>query len=218
VLAYWTAWRAYAPRIFEYADGTDERQGGVGHKISEDLAKDYERRFRDTGGLAALGVSSDEAAARRALQARIAEWTVTVPGSVNDVEHNEANRDKNDAEGHRAVDKRQIDPAKFTTDFLMSVIGAGATSTQSSGRAPPPPLPGAATGLSGFNVSIEGVDPNQEQTPAEMQALIRAGKLTPDTLVYNPDIAAGWTKARDVPALAQAMKGGTRPPPPPLPR
>ncbi len=228
-LAHWTSRRAYAPRIFEFADGTDDRQGGVGHYIARAIGEEYERRFKGMGGFASHGLSTDPNTARNALIARIAEWTVSVPGSVNDVEHNEANRDRADNDDLRAVDKRQIDPAKFTTGFLLSIISeaglhpGGAQTAPGSYTVPPPPgavSPPPAADFSGYHVNIPGIDHSKALMHSEVMALIRGGRLTPETSVFNPaNAGAGWVEAASIQALAQAMATTPRAvPPPPPPR
>jgi hypothetical protein len=76
-----------------------------------------------------------------------------------------------------------------------------------AGAAQPPPLPGAAT----YFVALDG----KQAGPfgmAELQAQVRSGRLTRDTLVWTQGMAA-WSAAGGVAALAGLFAAV----PPPLP-
>ena len=215
VLAQWTAERAYTPRLVtDPKTKAQDRIGGIAFHLAESLAADYARRFTDLGGFSRLGGAAPDAAkAKKALLERIAEWTVNIPGSLDDVEHAEANRDKSDSNGWLAVDKRQIDPERFTTDFLLTLIGA-----DGGGARPLPPSArqaSASPDISGYSVDLPGVDANASLKPDELIALIQNGQLKADTMVYKPGVTADWVRAGDIPAIAQAIASrASRPPPP----
>lgn len=93
---------------------------------------------------------------------------------------------------------------------MMMGQQAGAAMAQSpaSAAGAPPPLPGA------FHVAVNG----QQTGPfgmAELQAQMAAGRLTRESLVWSPGMAA-WTPAGQVAALA-ALFAAAPPPVPPVP-
>jgi hypothetical protein len=219
-LAQWTADRAYARRLVEDAKSrAEDRIGGVGYHLAKSISEEYVRRFEEVGGFSRHGVSIALNDARKALFARIGEWTTIIPGSLNDVEHAEANRDKGDNEALRATDKRQIDPQRFTTEFLLSIAGGPAAGTSAGGGAartrvlPPLDDEGPAS-LDGFNVAADGVDRAKIHDAAGLLALIRAGQVKAETKVFHPDVSSKWVRAGEVPAIAKAIAGNVRTLPP----
>lgn len=226
VLCSWTANRAYAPlrKVFERDKST--RVGGVAHNAALRLGEEYARRFRELGGFSTHGVSPDTEAAMTALYSRIAEWTTIIPESLSDVEFNESNRVRRPEDGEEVLglDKRTVNPAKFTTEFLLSLIGGGAQPSSvppPPGRVVVPPPPGAAASadFSGYNVDIPGIDHRHTHTHSEIMALIRGGRLTLQTQVFNTaNPAAGWVDVASIPALAQAIATTSKADVPPPPR
>lgn len=225
VLSDWTARQAYAPLRKQLDAGVSTRVGGVAHNASLRNKEAYNRRFRELGEFSSHGGSIDRDAAYRTLFDRIHEWTAVIPESLGDVDFNESNRirEENDGAHVVGVDKRVIIPAKFTTEALLAMIGG---SSAQPGPIPPPPgrvsVPPppsmAAADLSGYAVDLPGIDHNHAHTHSEIMTLIRGGRLTLQTKVFNTgNAAAGWVDAGAVPALAQAITTTpvtTVPPPP----
>lgn len=219
ILSEWTAQRAYAPLRKVFDGDRSTRVGGVAHNAALRNKEDYARRFRELGEFSSHGVNVERSAAAEALYSRIAEWTTTIPDSLSDVEFNESNRERRpeDSEYVLGLDKRAINPAKFTTEFLLSLISGAGAGASPPGVVVPPPPPGE--NFNGYHVNLPGIEHTTSHTHAEIVALIRAGRLTPATQVFNafkPE--AGWVLAGSLPGLANAIATTPKavvPPPPP---
>ncbi len=184
----WTAKRAYAPRREAVNFDAEVRVGGIGHAVAQTLAQRWRRSAAEAGGL-----PGDADALHDAFLARIDAWTRPIPGSLGDVPPEEANRDTADPPAFRAVDKRSVDPAAFTTDGLTR-LAAGMP-------APPPP---AAAQFHIYRDAVEG-----PVSLAELVALARSGIVTALTQIHPH--GGPWMPAAALPDLAPLLA----PPPPP---
>ena len=197
--------RAYAKRR-DVSFDQEERIGGVAHHVAAELARRWYDRARAQEGAGGY----DPRSVREALFDRIADWTVPIEGSLEDVDALEANRDAADAPAMRAVDKRQVDRPRFTEATLRRVAGLDAEPAGAAGDAPPPPPPPGAGGP--WYVNAPGLQQTR-QDMAGLRAQVAAGALGPDTLVFDAaSPGAGWATAGRSPGLADLFAA---PPPPP---
>lgn len=90
---------------------------------------------------------------------------------------------------------------------MGNAAAPGGAPSGMSGMAPPPP-PAAA-----WHIAVNG-QTRGPVSPADIAALIAAGQLGADTLVWTAGMS-GWTAAGQVPAFAQHF-GAAPPPPPPV--
>ena len=187
----WTAKRAYAPRRETVNFDAEARVGGVGNAVAASLALRWRQAAVEAGG---LPVDPDRLF--DTLLARVEDWTKPISGSLSDVSAEEANRDPSDPPALRAVDKRVIEPAAFTTEALLRLASPAAPAP------PPPPI----NLFYVYRDTVEGPFPL-----AELVAQARAGILSATTQIHPQ--GGAWIAAGDHPALAPLLA----PPPPPPP-
>ena len=198
--------RAYAKRRDVTFD-QEERIGGVAHHVAADLARRWFDRARHQDATALADM--DPRSVREALFERVADWTVPVEGSLDDVDSLEANRDGADQPSMRAVDKRQVDRPRFTETALRRIAGLGAVTGSAQDDAAPPAPPVAA---GRWYLNLPGLQQTQLDL-ASVRAQAAAGALTAQTLVYDAATPSlGWIAAVATPSLADLFAA---PPPPP---
>lgn len=197
----WTADHAYAPRREVAGYDRDLRHPGIANKVANELAVEFLGRFQSLRPKPALKGALEDVMAT--LEAELAAWTHQVHGSLDDVEHSEANRDPTDSPEMRAVDKRAILRAQFREEVLSQIVDPQAAPA----AAPPPPPPGGAVN---FYVAIDG----QTAGPFDLsglQGLVGQGRLGPQTQVFDVLTNGPWVVASACASLAPLF----RPPPPP---
>lgn len=91
------------------------------------------------------------------------------------------------------------------------VMGGQMAQQMGGAMAMPPPLPGGAS----FHVALGGQQ-SGPYAPAQLQAFVAQGQLTPQTLVWTTGMPQ-WTAASQVPALAGLFAPAPGSVPPPLP-
>ena len=197
--------RAYAKRR-DVSFDQEERIGGVAHHVASELARRWFDRVRALESSAVAGF--DPRSVRETLFAQIADWTVPVEGSLEDVDALEANRDPLDQPTMRAADKRQIDRARFTEVALRRIVGLESAAVGAP-AAPPPPSSGGP-----WYLNLPGL----QQTPLDVsgvRAQLASGALGRGVLVFDASApAAGWIPAERSPGLAELFNGPPPPPPP----
>ncbi|WP_457104961.1 tubulin-like doman-containing protein [Methylobacterium sp. P5_C11] len=187
----WTAKRAYAPRRETVNFDAEVRVGGVGHGVAEALGRRWRQAALETG------LRVDEAdRLHEALLTRIADWTRSIPGSLGDLPPEEANRDTADPPAFRALDKRTVDEAAFTTEALLRLADPAPLA--------PPDLP--ATLFYIYRDAVTG--------PFPLTALVdmaRSRALTATTPIHPQ--GGAWMPAGAHSDLARLL--APTPPPPP---
>jgi hypothetical protein len=186
----WTAKRAYAPRREAVHFDAEARIGGIGHAVARTLALRWRRSAEEAGGL-----PGDADRLHDLFLARIEDWTRPIPGSLQDVPPDEANRDPGDPPAFRAVDKRSVDAAAYTSDGLLRLAAL----------IPPEPPPIAVAQFYVYRDAVEG-----PISVAELAAMAQAGSLTGATQIHP--LGGTWMPAAAHPALAQLF--GPEPPTP----
>ena len=198
--------RAYAKRR-DVSFDQEERIGGVAHHVAAELARRWYDRARAQEG----GGGYDPRSVRETLFDRIADWTLPVEGSLEDVDALEANRDSTDAPAMRATDKRQVDRPRFTEASLRRVAGLDAEPAAAAAADAPPPPPLGRTGGPWY-LNLPGLQQTRLDLAA-VRAQAAAGALTAQTLVFDAaDPGAGWRPADRSTGLAELFAA---PPPPP---
>ena len=183
-LFHWTAKRAYAPRREPVNFDAEARVGGIGHAVAQALALRWRRSAPEAGYL-----PGEADALHDVFLNRIADWTRPIPGSLGDVPPEDANRDPGDPPAFRAVDKRSVDPAAFTTEALTGL----ATSVM-----PEPPQTSAVAEVYIYRDAVEG-----PFTIPELVALTRSGALNAATRIHPA--GGAWMPAGAHPALAALL-------------
>ncbi len=186
-LIEWTAERVYAARMARIGPTQTDRIPGLAQTLALELAAGLRERALHRGDGPA-----DPAALMAACKRRIAEWTEDIPGSDDDADPADANRDPADPPESRAAPKRRILPDRFAPDRLRALAGAA--------DAPSPPGVQPAWHLS-IAKRLSG-----PFTLAELGRLAAQGTLGPGTNVRALG-NAGWQRVRDVPALAALLAG-----------
>jgi hypothetical protein len=212
-LLEWTGKRAYAARKVQIDENRTDRVPGLLQMVALEVSKNYMNRFRAIPG---SGGISDPESVRATLLELIPQWTAEIAGSVEDTDSSDTNRDPNDNDTQRAVDKRTVVKAMFTVEALdrlarphgpaAQITVPSATPIQAS--VAPPPLPALAV-----HVAINGA-PQGPFDSSGAAKLVASGQLGPATLVWM-DGLPGWQQASQVPALASIL---APPQPPPLPK
>jgi len=218
-LSLWTADRAYAPRLV-YQDKRETRVGGLAHHVALELYRDYLAKYRKRLPRFELDTDPEEAVRRLCTRERLDAWTEVLPGSLDDADPAETNRDEDDDASQRATDKRRVDPARFTQATIEALLTGAAPATARTAApspapafAPPPPPPPTASRFYLFHPT-EGV-----KGPYEIEALaglVAAGTLARDGLVC-PEGQTTWVAASSQPALLRLFAPVGAPPPPPPP-
>ena len=118
----WTAYRAYAPRLFHHR-GMDERRAGLAATAALKLARDYEARFDTAISILAAkaranGGEPPQLVRKQVLREQIAGWTVEIADSVSDADASEV--DMEPGSHHAAVNKRRINPEMFSEATLRA--------------------------------------------------------------------------------------------------
>ncbi|MDP4025108.1 tubulin-like doman-containing protein [Methylobacterium sp. NEAU 140] len=195
----WTAKRAYAPRRETVNYDAETRVGGVGHAVATALARSWTAAALRAGDLPGEGQALHDA-----LLARIEDWTRPIPGSLGDVGPEEANRDPADPPALRALDKRAVDPARFTTAALLALAAPAPPAA-----VPPPPSSPPPDAL--FYLYRDGVE--GPFALADLAAMARAGTLAAATQIHPQ--GGTWMPAGRHPALAPLLAPPPAPPAPP---
>ncbi|QGY04198.1 hypothetical protein MMSR116_21545 [Methylobacterium mesophilicum SR1.6/6] len=182
----WTGKRAYAPRRETIHYDAEARVGGIGHAVAQDLALRWRRAVPEAGR---LPVDAD--ALHDILLARIEDWTRSIPGSLDDVPSEDANRDPADPPTLRALDKRSVDPVMFVTETLLGLA--------SPATPEPPQAPAAQVYV--YRDALEGPFPI-----TELVAMARAGTLHADTQIYP--LGGAWMPAGAHPDLDSLLAPG----------
>jgi len=206
-LLEWTGKRAYAARMVKIGPNQTDRIPGMIQRVALEAAKRYTDQL-----LATPNTPPPDPAARDHLLApdTLPIWTEEIPGSADDTDPMDANRDPNDPPSVRAAPKRRIRPDHFTPEALALLITPNLitptpqpdqkTENQRAGNQKP------ENWYIAINREITG-----PFTLRDMTEQAAAGTLKATTNIL-PLGAKAWIKARDVPALLDLL---TLPPPPP---
>ncbi len=208
-LAKWTADRAYAPRRVEI-DKRESRLGGLAHHVCQELETYFLDKSAKRHPRFETELTADEAIARLLAPDVLGQWTETIPGSVEDVDGSEVNRDPGEDIALRAADKRRIRTAGFRPEAIERLLRGEAPTAAASAFAPPPPPVAVRWWV--VDAANAPTGPFDGETLARMAA---SGALVRDTLVC-PEGGAAWTAAGTT-VLAGLFAVAPPPPPPPPP-
>lgn len=202
-LLEWTAQRVYASRRVQVDETRSERQPSMIQVVARDQAKTYRTRFEQMEGASAFQSRED---LENALKASIPSWTIEIPGSMEDLDAFEVNKNPDDPPLLRATDKRTIVPDRFTPERLLEIvrpIQEPVAKPAPVPRMPATALPPASTSSS-WLLSIKKTL-HGPYTLAELRTLAANGTLLEGTNVKAAGSAV-WTKVRDLPILAELLR------------
>lgn len=218
-LCLWTADHAYAPRLV-YQDKRETRVGGLAHHVALELHRDYLAKYQKRLPRFEPDTGPEDAIQRLCSRDHIDAWTEILPGSLDDADPAETNRDSDDDAGQRATDKRRVDATRFTPATIEAILGGrplGAAPAQSLAPAttfaPPPPPPPVASRFYVFQPPSGVVGPHDIETLAR---LVAAGSLDRETRVCVEG-RQEWVAAGGLPELLRLFAPVAAPPPPPPP-
>lgn len=197
----WTGLRAYASRRVQVDPNRNERQPGMIQIVCRERAQAFRTRFSQMEGAATL---QPQAETEGLLRDQIAAWTVEVPGSVDDVNSSDANKNPDDAYAVRATDKRAILPDRFSTKQLTELVRTRAERPRQAASAPAPAPTIAMQQPAAWFLSIKKTlhgpyDLGQLREQAARGALLEGTNVK---AVGAPQ----WTRVRDVPILAELLR------------
>lgn len=195
-LLEWTGKRAYASRRVQVGEGRNEKQPGIMQKVALERAQMYRNRFEQMEGASSLQPARDT---ERLLFDAIRSWTVDIPGSAEDVDALDANRDLGDNLNDLAQDKRTIIADRFATERLAEFLSRRIDPV----RAPPLQVVPPPIGTSWF-LSVRKVLQGPYEL-GQLRELGARGGLLEGTNVKAADSTV-WTKVRDVPQLLALLR------------
>lgn len=214
---------SYGMRKVQLPGGQEERWPGMAHIAAAQASVFFRNLFINTEEAKQMDLASETKGQEMVenILRHSAEWGVDIAGSLADTTGLEANMSPEDPAELRARDKRIVVWDKVSDALIKqwaeiqpAPMPAAPVAPQSPGLAGlqpavPPPLPNLV-----FHVAINGT-PSGPYSSAQLSQMRMMGDLKPDTLVWSPGMA-GWTPAREVPALAGLFAVSAEPPPLPV--